>query len=259
MLRGLIIGLFLLFCCEGITQNISDFEYLNESYGDELYLGLGLSRGFLSNPVAPNPEVHSVSRFSLLLDMERPKTELGQMSFTYSNKLLGDLFNLLKDIQEDRKAIYRKVESHISSGILGWFGFRWNVTKPNKFQLMTGFQLNDYFLTTTYEDSTDRISHEPQGYFLAAGPNVSMRWAVGNFALLRTNFQYSFSYLRGSSVSYAERDDSYPKSHWINADVEFLTKWGIYAGGQWLSFVNRGNLPNRTKRLDIFLGFRIML
>jgi len=38
-----------------------------------------------------------------------------------------------------------------------------------------------------------------------------------------------------------------------------MSKWGLFMEGQFVQLINRGNLPNQTRRLDLKLGFAFVL
>ncbi|MEM0999335.1 MAG: hypothetical protein AAGN35_19920 [Bacteroidota bacterium] len=239
-------------------QGIRDFRWLGDPVDGETFLGLGASRTSLANPAAPNPELHDVSAFTLYFDLKKLNLQRGKASFYYSNALLGDLVLLLQETFQNPNSILRSVNSSLSSGLFGWFNLGWNLTRPGPVQPFLGFNLNDYFLGSTYLDSLNgRVSLEPQGYHFAGGPLVGLRAALGKVGLLELRSTYALSYVRAVSLSYAERDDNYPKSHFFHAQIDFFTAIGVFVAVEHHRLVNRGDLPNATRRWDATLGYRL--
>lgn len=245
-------------------QTLADYRYLNEVLDDESFFGVGISRSHLANPAAPSPENHSQSAFTLYFDIRKIRLQPGKASIYFTNQLLGDLLLLLQRTTENPSAFNRSESSSISSGLLGWINVGWNLSGPGKFQPFLGFNHNDYFIGSTYVSDTipynaNQGTYEPQGYYFAAGPMAGFRASLGKFAILESRTTYSLSYLRPVSVSYAVRNDDYPKPHFLNIQLECMTKWGLFGQLQTHRMINRGDIPNNTRRWDATLGFRFML
>ena len=45
----------------------------------------------------------------------------------------------------------------------------------------------------------------------------------------------------------------------FQTQLEIQSRWGFYAALHFQKMINRGNLPNQTKRIDAVLGFRFMI
>lgn len=257
-----IVGLLLL----GLTsqaQRIQDFEYLNDPIDQEIFLSVGISSSHLGNPAAPNAEDHAISAYTMYFDLRHYRLDAGRASFYYSNQLLGDMLLLLQRTIANPANANRAVGSSLSSGLIGWINWGWNLSRAGSVQPFVGLNLNDYFLTSTYEADTIPTSnnwgtYEPQGYYFAAGPMLGVRAALGKIALLEARTTYSLSYLRAASISYAFRDNAYPKPHFVQMQLDLLTKWGFFATLQHHRMLNRGPAPNTTRRWDGTLGFRFM-
>ncbi len=245
------------------AQGIQDFLYLKDPVQQETFLSVGLNRMRVSNPAAPSPENHNLAAFNLYLDLRHYRLEKGQMSLHYANPLVTDLILLLSETIDNPNSILRAEGSSLSSGPIGWLNLGWNLSGPGAAQPLLGFHHNDYFLGSTYVyDSVPgqgRISHEPQGYYFSAGPLLGLRAAAGSFALVELRGLYGLSYWRATSLSYAEENDAYPKPHWLHVQADVLTKWGIFGSIQYHGMLNRGDLPNATRRIDAVLGFQVML
>jgi len=255
----------LLFLIQSVySQSIEDFRYLKDPIDEESFVSLGLSRASLSNPEAPRPENHSIGGIVLHLKIHKIRTQAGRASITYQNPLLGDLILLLQNVIDNPNNANRSESSLLGSGLTGWYKAGWNLTgDKGPIQPFLGFAHHDYFFGSTYD--LDSISgngwatFEPQGYYFAAGPMGGLRAAVGNIGLMEVRGTYAFSYWRAVGLTYGIRDDSYPKPHWLQLQADFLTKWGLYAGLAHHRVINRGDIPNATRRWDAILGFRFML
>ncbi len=248
------------------AQNLTDFNYLGDNYSaDETYLSAAISRSKLTNLAAPYSENHTINGFTGTIDLKKVTFKKGQKRFFYEHKLIGDLFMLSREILfKNHNAIYRQESSNLSCGILGWAAWTWNINTPKKNSLAIGFNLHDYFLTSTYVvDSSSsggkRKSLEPQGYWFTAGPKLVYNRSISKHFILEAATSYSISYWRVVSLSYATVDDNYPKPHFGQARLEVLSSIGFFAGFDYNWVINRGDLPNSTKRFDALFGFRFML
>lgn len=244
------------------SQDLAEFEYYGYPYSNEMYLGVAYSQSSVVNPSAPRPENHSVSGWSALIDFKTANFEKGAYRLTYKNKLVGDLLNLTDRVLEDSRNIRRDIGSSLSTGILGWFNIVYNLNESPKNSMAIGFNLNDYFLGSTYESDTSAggwASYEPQGYFFAAGPSITYNYLPTKYFFIETGISYSIPYFQAASLSYAEKDEEYPHPHFIQFYAELQTKYGFYLGVDYSSIINRGNIPNTTQRTDLLLGFRFMI
>lgn len=260
-LYQLILGILILGNISLQAQSISDFTYLNGDYEDELLIGLAFSNTFGSNNDAPNAEAHKLKGYSWEVNMRKVRLGTGEVSWRWQHKLLGDMTILVRDIFKDNSNYYRKENSGLTSGYLGWWNWTWNLHKPQKHLISAGFNLHDYFLTSSYHvdslpENDDLISLEPQGYYFSAGPSLAAQYQVSDWLLMETVASYSLSYWRAVSLTYALEDNDYPKPHWGQLNLGLISKWGFYADMNYNWVINRGDLPNNTKRFDILLGFR---
>lgn len=246
------------------AQTGIDFSTAGSFADEETFLGLGISRSTLSNKAAPSPENHHESGFTLYLDIRTIRLDAGRASTYYSNQLLGDLLLLLQRTVKDANNADAKEGSGISSGLFGWINVGWNLTGTRALQPFLGFNINDYFLTSTYVADTiattyNRGTYEPQGYWFAGGPLLGLRSSIGEFGILEARSTYSLGYLRAASISNAVKNNDYPNPHFFHLQLEFMTEWGIFASYQTHRLINRGDNPNATRRWDATLGFRFLL
>lgn len=266
--RILLLGIFLI-SLEGNSQSLAEFEYLGEAYGDnELYLGVYPTYSTVKNKVAPFPENHEVKGFTAEFSMRRVNFEQGKWRWSWQHKMIFDVWLTFDQALQkgNANAIYRSEETAFSNGIIGWLDFTVNVTKPDgRFLLSLGVNHNDYFYATTYAiDSTfqgqKRISLNPQGYYLAAGPSVIVNVLPFEFLMAELSASYSFSYWKAVDLTYAAYPGMYNKMpHWGQVDLELQTKWGVFTGFNYNWIVNRDIIPSEGKRFDILLGFRFMI
>ena len=159
------------------AQDIASFSYWGDPVDGETFIGIGGSSTHLSNPVAPNSSAHRIGGLSFFLDMETPRYGKGEVSMQYTNKLIGDLLVFLDRAIVNPNVIFRSEGSSLSTGILGWVDWNWNLNAPKRLQLAAGFNLQDYFIGATYAHDTislpgSRASYEPQGYYFSGGPSV---------------------------------------------------------------------------------------
>ena len=160
------------------AQNLMNFQWFNKDYSDDLYLGFTLSHLSLTNEDAPNPDNHNISGFVFEIQLKKVNYEKGEPSRYFRNKLLGDVVSYYSRFGRD--GIYQKESSSLSTGLLGWWSWVWNINKPGRFSVAAGFNLNDFSVTSSYvkNDSlpynriTNQVRYEPQGYYYSAGPSL---------------------------------------------------------------------------------------
>ena len=246
-----------------LSQNLEQFQYWGYDYNKELYLSVAASLSSLQNTEAPVPSNHNISGWTFKIDMKNVKFARGEMRYSLQYKLLGDVFTIAdKAFKEDSRNVLRSVGSSVTNGLLGWHNFVFNLNEASPHSLALGFHHNDYFVASTYESDTNvggRISHEPQGFYWSAGPSITYNYRPLNFLFLEFNGQYSFTYWRSNSISWAQDDNDYPLPHFLNLSAELMTSYGFFLGLDHTALLNRGNLPNRTRRTDLLIGFRFML
>lgn len=246
------------------SQTVDDFNQRGNSFDGESFLGLALMQSHISNKDAPNPSAHRKTANSFYLDIYDARVGLGERSTRYRNMLLTDMITLLGEVIAKPNSIFRREGSGLTSGLVGWIDINWNLTEPGRFQPALGFNFNDYFFGATYvhdtiSDPKKWATYEPQGYYFAAGPSASARFALTERFMVQASGQYAFSWWKATDISYAIEQDDYPNPHWLHLNAELLTKWGIYAAFQWQKMINRGDIPNKTLRWDYYLGYRIRL
>lgn len=100
---------------------------------------------------------------------------------------------------------------------------------------------------------------EPQGWQIGAGPAMGFARQLSPAFLLMGSGSYVLNFSRSVSVTYAKEDNSYPKPHMFHTQLTLMSKWGLFAEAQFVQLINRGNIPNNTRRLDLKLGFAFVL
>lgn len=258
-IRLLLLGLLFL-CQQAMTQN--RFGYLGDEYLDDIYLGISASYSFVRNVEAPHPEDHSLNGFTASIDLRRTSWDVGDRKYMMKYKLLADVFLIVENqINSDGSQYYRSQESFITNGLLGWHSWAWGIFANEKISLGLGLNLNDYFIGTSYyNDTTKKLySPEPSGYHFAAGPNFMLDYIMNKFVMFHFQSAYSISYYRFVTMSYAIKDDSYPKPHFFQFSLEAQSPWGFYLAADFNGLINRGDLPAKTRRLDLLFGFKFVL
>jgi len=260
-----IIFLFVVSCNNPFifAQTLESFKNgKNEFYDGSGHWGFALSVSRLSNPVAPNPEAHSITGLAKKIDFKKYNFDKGGRRFYFQNKTIGDLlFTLGSEIQKDKGA-ERGENSALTTGLIGWTSWGWNVLAKPKSALALGFNINDYILGSTYiytdtqGNKQTPITTEPQGYYWSGGPSLFLDYAISETLVLQAFAGYSFAFWRPVSLSYAQEDKAYPKPQFLHLNAELQTKFHLYGGIDFTSLINRGDLPNDTKRFDIIVGYR---
>ena len=261
---GLLCGCFLALATH--AQDIDEFQWFGNDYEDGLFLGLGASKVWLSNNDAPNPDNHKLSGTTFKIDFKDVNFEKGEFSTFYENKLLGDFILFFSQVNKGEADIYETESSGLSTGIIGWLSFLWNVTEPKTYQIAVGANFSDFFLTAAYpEDESqpysnpnNRIVQEPNGNYYAIGPSIAYRRTLSELFLLEYHVDFSIPFGRITADNLVE-DEDYPNPYFMMHSLEVISKYGLYGGIDYSQIINRGNLPNNTKRSEFFVGFRIKL
>lgn len=244
-------------------QSLTDFKYYDYPFENEVYIDAALSFSNAFNPAAPNPSFHNKTGWTGAIGVRKYTFEPFQWRVYYHNKLVGDVFTIFNEsVKNDPNIIYRSIESGLTTGILGWFNFTCNTVTTDKHSLGLGFNLNDYFLSSTYSsDSTGNgwTSLEPQGYFFGVGPSVSYIYLPSKYIFLELNGSYSFPYFQAANLSYAIKEEDYPHPHFANLSIEIQSKFGFYFSTEYNFIINRGDIPNKTRRINYIIGFRFMM
>lgn len=249
------------------AQDIDDFQWFGNDYEDQLFLSLGVNKVSITNNDAPNPENHRQSGTTFKLDLKKTNFEKGGMSLYFENKLLGDLVLYTARYLKGEDSFYQQEESGLSSGLLGWWYFLWNITEPNNYQIALGMNACDFFLTAAYPENTDlpysnpsnTIVQEPNGNYYAIGPSLAFRYALTKYFLLEYKGNASIPFGKIDSENLVEPEGGYKNPFFLNHSLEVISSKGLFIGYERSSILNRGNLPNNTKRGDLYLGFRIPL
>jgi hypothetical protein len=244
------------------AQSLGDFSVgKNEYYGNG-HWGFALGFTSLSNSAAPNPSAHSMSGFALKIDYKKYNFEKGGKRMFYQNKIIGDMIFILGSEIKSGKGAERAENSALGTGFIGWTSWGWNIVVKDKAALALGFNLNDYIIGSTYVYTNAQgqkqspITTEPQGYYWAGGPSLFFDYQISENLNLQSFASYSLSFWRAVSLSYAQKDNSYEKPHFLEFNAELQTKFHLYGGIDFTTLINRGDLPNSTKRFDIFVGYR---
>jgi len=248
------------------AQTISDFAWFADDYEDQLFLGLGYNQIRISNNDAPNPDNHKLSGGTLRLDLVKTNFEKGEVRFNYTNKLAGDLILYASQIFKEEKSVYQTEQSFLSTGLLGWFSTTWNINEPEKYQVSLGIHFGDYFLTSAYpEDITKPFSNpsnsivqEPNGNYYGFGPTAIVDYMLTKHFMLEYKGHLTIPFYRLES-EYLVSTGDYKNPYFLNNTLEVITSKGLYGGMELTNIINRGNLPNNTKRFELYLGFRIRL
>ncbi len=246
------------------AQGLAGFKYLGDSAFGEKYIGVSASYAHITNTAAPSPERHNIQGWTAKLELTKLTYEPGKIKSKHQHRLFADMFLILENqVNGDGSKFKRQIESDISTGILGWHSWGWNLTNYNKLSVALGVNLNDYFYGKTYNVDTtglmpELLSPEPQGYYFTAGPSLFVDYALNKYVLLQALTTYSLAYWKAVGLEYGVNDPSYPKPHFVGLYAELVTKWGFFVSYDYNFVVNRGNNPDKTKRRDLNIGFRFV-
>jgi hypothetical protein len=265
-IKNIVVGVNLIillpnFIC---AQSLEDFKYLGDPAFPSMYLSVSGSFAHVTNNEAPRPEIHNIKGWTGKLDLQKTNLNIGEVNYKFQHKLLGDMILLAKKVFDNSRNIYRNYSSSLTTGILGWHSWGWNINKSTKYKIAPGINLNDYFYARTYYSDTlggsfHRASLEPHGYYWAAGPSVFINCYINKYIILQSLFSYSFSYWRVVPLGYGITENNYPKPHFFSSNVQVLSKWGFFISFDYNFAINRGWYPEATKRFDTNFGFSFVL
>lgn len=223
--------------------------------------GFALSYAALSNPAAAFSGNHHKTGVSLVVDYKKYHVNALKTRMYFRNNSLGDLL-LFLGRQVLPNSGSERPEGSILTNLFGWTSWGLNLAGNEIGSLGTGFNINDFIAGST---TVERIQggpdkkqlHEPQGYYWAAGPSVFLDFAITDNIVVQTFGSYSLPLFRAASLNGAEPRNSYPKPHFARVNLEILTLYKLFAGVDYTWMINRGNTPNKTQRLDVFIGYRL--
>ena len=244
------------------AQTIEDFNYWDRAYSGSSYMGLGPSLLFLSNNEAPYPERHRVSALSLDVQFKIVNSRFLGSRISIYNKGIGDLVYLFSRMVRGKATIFAKEET-VYSNIFGWVDYTVNLNKPNgKFQVSAGLNLGDYVYAGRYRIDSLGIEKnvEPQGYYLAAGPALEMRYLISKSLIVETNLSYAVGLIKFGGLDNAPSspaDLKYPVPDFLHFRTELLSKWGAFMTLDCNWLINKGSNPSSGRRIGLSLGYRI--
>lgn len=264
-----IFTLIVLFAINSISSNaqeIKDFKWFKKNYNDQVFLGFGYNQISISNNEAPNPENHKLKGGTLRIDVALANFDKGGVRINYTNKLAGDLILYASQLLNDDASIFQTEQSTLSSGLIGWLTSTWNITEANKYQVALGVHIGDYFLTSAYpEDETkpfnknsNTIVQEPNGNYYGAGPSAIVDVLLTKNLLLEYRSHLTIPAFRLESL-YLVSDGNYKNPYFMYNNLELITSKGFYGGADLTNIINRGNLPNNTKRFELYVGFKFKI
>jgi hypothetical protein len=225
-------------------------------------MGLGPSLLFLSNNEAPYPERHRVSALSLDVQFKIVNSRFLGSRISIYNKGIGDLVYLFSRMVRGKATIFAKEET-VYSNIFGWVDYTVNLNKPNgKFQVSAGLNLGDYVYAGRYRIDSLGIEKnvEPQGYYLAAGPALEMRYLISKSLIVETNLSYAVGLIKFGGLDNAPSspaDLKYPVPDFLHFRTELLSKWGAFMTLDCNWLINKGSNPSSGRRIGLSLGYRI--
>jgi hypothetical protein len=244
------------------AQSLKEFTYLKDKFEGEGYvMASGVLVNLSNKDAFINPQAHNQTVPFIDIYFLKPRFSLGGLNRRVDYKLITDIFWLFKTITEkDASKLNASVGSTLSTGLIGWQMFHWNVTAKQNRTISLGFSLNDYFIGSINQDTMGKITlKEPQGWQIGIGPAVGINQRLSNEFILMASTAYVVNVLRPVSISYAQEDNAYPKPHVWHGNITLMSKWGLFTEMQISQLINKGNIPNATRRIDFKLGFAFVL
>lgn len=245
----------------GYSQNkLMEFDYLSDKLSGHRYLDVGAIFSMVSDNKVPNPEEQKMSGWTVNVQYDKVNFDKGGYQYTGRIKMFLDVIFLLDNALTKDGSIDREVNTGITSGILGWHSFRWNVVAKDKFCLGLGVNASDYFYGASYKDENeDLFTPEPNGYYLGGGPTLSFDYRINDFLKVGGLFDYTFSAVKAVGVSYGEEIEGYPLPHFFNGSINLTTKWGVFLKYDFNTILNTNNATTQGKRSDFWIGFKFVL
>ena len=260
------LSIITLFPSNIFAQSVDEFKWFGKDYEDQTFISLGANKINVSNKKAFNPKNHDLSGVTLKFDCKKYNYDKGAGSFSYENKLIGDLIWLGSKIFDDQSKIYANEETTLTSGLVGWYTRLWNLTEPNKFQFMTGLNLKDFNLVITepkdrsrpFANPTNLTINNPAGNYYTIGPSIGARYNLFNKFLVEYHSDLSipFGKLNPTSNNYNE-EKKVKNPYFINHVIELVSSKGLFVGYEYISIIQRAVIETSPVRRELYVGFRI--
>ena len=251
------------------SGQLADFKYLGESYFDrELYLGLSVRHIALSTPSAPRPENHKGTFWTgnfFLYRIDNP--EVGKSRFVYRNKIIGEIFYLLKDTDLNNNQganIYRDEGSSFTNFLMGAAGWGWNFVASDRVVVAGGFNLTDFALGNTYVvenefGQNEEITYAPHGWYLGAGPTLFADVALTRWLILEAQADYTLTFWNPVPLTYGVEDPDHKKPHAALVSARLMTPLGLFIGSDHSILFDRTPNAYNMYKTEIHFGWSIML
>ncbi len=245
------------------AQDLQNFAVNGTQYNEDAFWGFTLTNGLISNKEAPSPEKHKLSAIVIGFDCKVMDFDKSGWSFHWHNKVFGDL---LSELIKPKRESNSEESTTFTTGFLGCFDLTRNVTAGKMASIAVGLNANDhiiasrYFLDTVSGKPSRTYYLDPNGYHFSLGPTISYTFNIKDLVLLQARYAYSFSlWSPVSNRDFYIHTPDYPASHFDRWHVELQSKWGAYLHVDRSRLINRGEIPNKARRLDIGLGFRFKI
>lgn len=248
---------------------LADFKYLGESYFDrELYLGLSARHITLTNPNAPRPENHKGTFWTgdfFLYRTAQPET--GEMRFIYRNKVIGEIFYILKDTDLNNNQganIYRNEGSSFSNFLAGASAWGWNFIATDRLVVAGGFNLTDFALGNTYVienefGGQEEVTLAPHGWYLGTGPSVFADLSVLPWLIVEGQADYTLTFWNPVPLTYGVEDPDHKKPHAALFSMRLMSSLGLFIGVDQSILIDRTPNAYNMYKTDLQFGWSIML
>lgn len=220
-------------------------------------LGVGLRVTFLNNAERKGEQVGR-SYFAPELDFYKSSFEKGEWNRSHRVKLFGDFFAMcVQWVRGEFDWAYKQDFTTEVNTFLGWHNWGITAVSTNKLNIAAGFHLGDYmyYYYGTGKKKEPDFVFNPAGYYMAGGPAVIVDYRLNNLPLV-LHYEGAAAYgLRVADVP-GQVKTEYPDPFFVNNLLEIRSDFKLYAGFEYVTMINRGDVPNRGQRFEIKLGYR---
>ncbi|MBX2966608.1 MAG: hypothetical protein KF845_10710 [Cyclobacteriaceae bacterium] len=252
LISFLLVALLLTFQVHAQITTLQDLPVHNKRQ-----IGVGLRVTFLNNAERSGEQIGR-SYVAPEFDFFRSNFEKGGWNRSHRVKLFGDFFAMcIQMLRGEFDWAYQEDFTTEVNTFLGWHNWGVTAVSTDKLNVAAGFHLGDYmyyYYGGGKKKEPDFVLN-PAGYYMGAGPAFIVDYRLGSLPLL-LHYEGAAAYgFRVGDVS-GQVKTEYADPFFLNNLLEIRSDFKLYAGFEYVTLINRGDVSNRGQRFEIKLGYR---
>ncbi|GHB44815.1 hypothetical protein [Mongoliitalea lutea] len=230
------------------AQNNKSWAFVQ--FNGDRTMGISMKYLTLGNPADAANQLTSTFIFPEF-DFVKMNFEKGAWNWSYRNKLPGDFIGSGLQLVFTGEMPYYKYRPYSTwiHNFIGWWNVTKNVLLTDELALTVGGHIGDYYLDYSWDKDT---YYNPHGFHVAIGPSMMIDYLIKGSAVL--HFETSVAYAQ--YLADGDGFGSYPAPILVNSMLELRSNSKLFAGIEYITFLNRGTDPFRGQRFEAKLGFR---